>query len=209
MQYVIVMVLLAGMAGGVGALAWLGLAQRHRRHSLEQAANQLGMIFSLTDLFSLERRYGGFLLPSLGHSGRAENLVYGRYEGWYFRLFDYSFEIGHGPGRVLRRYGALVIETDLSLQDALLWHGDDAAHPPLAVQRPLAAAGAWRVVAGPALAETLVEAFGSTGQGPLSMEVRGGWVMLLGPRRWQGRQLAAMVEHAATGMKKLGRLAVA
>jgi hypothetical protein len=209
MQYLILMALLAGMAGGVAALAYLGLAQRLRRGSLEQAAGQLGMMFSQTDLFALESRYGGFLLPSLGHSGRVENLVYGRYEGRYFRLFDYSFEIGHGPGRVLRRYGALVIETDLPLRDALLWHGGQAEYRPLAVQRPVASAGAWGVVAGPDMAEALVDAFGPMGQGPLGIEVRGGWVMLLCPRRWKGRQLAALVDLAAAGMRKLGSLAAA
>lgn len=205
MQYLILMALLAGMAGGVAALAYLGLAQRLRRGSLEQAAGQLGLMFSQTDLFALESRYGGFLLPSLGHSGRVENLVYGRYEGWYLRLFDYSFEIGHGPGRVLRRYGVLVIETDLPLPDGLLWQDGDTEYPPLAVQRPVAWAGPWRVVAGPEAAGALVEALGPVGQEPLGIEVRGGWVMLLGGRRWKGRQLAALVDHAAAGMRQLGR----
>jgi hypothetical protein len=29
--------------------------------------------------------------------------------------------------------------------------------------------------------------------------------MLLSGRRWKGRQLAALVEHASAGMRKLGR----
>ena len=102
MQYIVLVILIGMLGAGVVVLTWMGFVQRRRRRLLARVADEMEMRFSPDDPFDLTGRYSDFALSSAGHSQRAENVLYGQYEGWYLRVYDYHYEAGHGPRRARR-----------------------------------------------------------------------------------------------------------
>ena len=128
MEYLFLIILIGALGVGLVVLTWMGLAQRHRRRLLARAAYEMGLKFSAADPFDVAARYRGFVLVPAGHSRRAENVLYGRCDGWSVRAFDFSYEAGHGPRRLARRYSVIVADTSLELPPALIWHAADLDH---------------------------------------------------------------------------------
>lgn len=203
MQYIFLFILTGMLAVGVVALAGLGVGLRRRRRLLARAAHEMGLKFSARDPFDLTRRYSEFVLATAGHSQRAENVLYGRYEGWYLRAFDYHYEAGHGPGRLTRRYSVVVADTDLKLPPALLWHADDAEHAPLAARSPVGRTGSWLVIWGAGFAPTLADAFADAAGEPVDVQTRAGSLMLCSAARLKPRELPGRLNSAVAGLSAL------
>ncbi len=206
MQYAFLVILMGTLGVGTLVLASMGRRQWRRRKGLARVAHEMGMKFSAKDPFELSRRYPSFVLASAGHSPRAENVIYGRYEGWYLRAFDYRFEAGHGPRRLVRRYTVIVSDTDLPVPPTLLWHEQDPDHLPLAVQSPLGRLQGWLVVAGPEFAGTLAAAFEGLRDQPVNLQIDRRSVMLCSAVPWRPEELAAWIAQAAAGLSRLQSL---
>jgi len=203
MQFVFLAILIGALAAGVVVLASMGWLQRRRRIRLARVAYGMELRFSARDPFELTRRYSSFVLPSAGHSPRAENVIYGRHKGWHLRAFDYRFEAGHGPRRLVRRYSVIVADTDLPLPPVLMWSVADTDHLPLAVRNPLEQLGGWLVISGEQSAALLAEAFAEFQKEPVDLQVDGGSVMLSSADPWKPADLAARMDQAAAGLELL------
>jgi hypothetical protein len=194
----------ACLVGAVLAvMAHLGWAERRRRTGLARLAYPLGLQYSEEDLFDLTGRYLGFVLPSAGHSPRAENVVYGRYGDWHLRAFDYHFEVGHGTRRLSRRYGVMAVDTDWDFPRALLWHVDDLGHAPLAAAQAGARIGPWQASGEGAFAAALAEAFSAFAAEPASIQTLQQTVMVFAPVRWKPSELAGRMDRLAAAMESL------
>jgi len=221
-------ILTLALAAGTAVLFWMGLAQRRRRRSLARTAHEMGMIFSAEDPFDFTRRYGRFTLASAGHSPRAENVIHGRRRGWPLRALDYHFEAGHGPPRLTRRYGVIVVETDLEVGSALLWPASEGGlFPPAAgvafrvlpagadstsqpagtgTEAPAGAGeriGPWVVLGGGADARRLARAHEVFAGEPVAVETHEGWVMVFSPAPWKPEQLPRRMDQAVAAVEKL------
>lgn len=203
MQLIFLVILIGALAAGVIVLALLGWAQRRRRLKLTRVAHAMGLKFSADDPFDLTNRYRGFVLPSAGHSPRADNVIYGRHRGWSVRAFDYYFEAGHGPHRLGRRYGVIVADTDVDLRRALMWHGADPGPVPIAAATPGGEAGPWHVVHGGASAAALAEAFGGFADEPVNVQTDRRSVMLCAAGRWKPDDLSRRIDAAVGGLENL------
>ena len=203
MQLAFLIILISTLGAGVLVLGWMGWSQRRRKLALARVAHEMGMMFSAKDPFELTRRYSSFVLASAGHSSRAENVIYGRYKGWYVRAFDYRFEAGHGPRRLVRRYSVIVSDTHLEAPPTLMWHEQDADHVPLAVQNPLARLGGWLVVSGRGFAPALAGAFAGFAAEAVNLQADRRWVMLCSARRWKPADFAARIDRAAAALGAL------
>jgi len=202
-QYALLVILIGALCGGVFALVWMAWNQRRRRKQMARLAHEMGMKFSSQDPFELSRRYSSFALFSAGHSRRAENVMYGRHGSWYFRAFDYSFELGHGTRRLVRRCSVIVADTDLAPPAGLLWHVDDTDHLPLPVAGTVARAGPWLLLRGGEHAVELSELFGTFGEQPVNVETAGRSVMLWLNGIWQVPEFAARIRQAAAALDAL------
>ncbi len=203
MAYLFLIILIGALGASLVVLTWMGLSQRRRRRLLAQAAHEMGMKFSPSDLFDVGQRYEGFVLIPVGHSRKAENVLYGSCEGWTLRAFDLSFEVGHGPRRLERRYSVIVAETTLDLPPALLWHAADYDHPPLAVRRTVGKQGVWGVVQGIDVAAALADAFNAFAEEPLSIQTVGRSVILALADRWQPRKLPERLRRTIAALETL------
>ncbi|KPK86481.1 MAG: hypothetical protein AMJ81_01145 [Phycisphaerae bacterium SM23_33] len=202
-QYIFLFILIGALGIGLVVLGLMGLHQRRRRGLMARAAHEMGMKFSAGDPFDLTRRYSAFVLSSAGHSQRAENVLYGRYEGWYLRIFDYHLECGHGPRRLTRRYSVIVADTDLIIPSALMWHSDDAEHAPLAARRPVGRVRQWLVISGAWFAPALAEAFADFADQPVGLQTNYGSVMLCSAARFKPAELPAKMNSAVAGLSAL------
>ena len=99
----------------------VGLRQWRRRVRLARKADELGLRFSVDDLFDIPRRYAELALMGSGHSLTAENIAYGHLESRPLRAFDLHYEIGHWTRRLMRRYSGVLLELSRSLPDLLVW----------------------------------------------------------------------------------------
>ena len=184
-------------------LVWMGWSRRRRLMALARTAHEMGMRFSPDDPFDMTRHYSEFVLASAGHSGRAENVIFGRYEGWILRTFDYYFEVGHGTRRLSRRYSVIATDTDLDLPDLLMWSADDTDHVPLAVGDPVGRAGQWMVISGMKFAPTMAEAFGNYSDKPVDLQINNRSVMICSPVRWKPAELAGELARAVECLQRL------
>lgn len=200
MEYIFLTILFGALGAGITVLAWLGLTQRRRRRRLARFAHETDLRFSADATFDLVGRYGDFVLVSAGHSPRVENELAGRRKGWQFRVFDYHFEAGHGPGRVLRRYSVMMADADVDLPRTLLWHGADVQQAPLAARYPSRRAGPWYLIDGQARAEAVAEALGDLADEPVSAQTRGRSVMLCCARRLRPADASRWIDAAVTAL---------
>lgn len=205
MQFVLSTILIGALAAGVIVLAVMGVRQGLRRRRLAGAAHGTGMLFSISDPFDLPRRHRGFLLFSGGHSPIAENVMYGRRGGLNVRVFDFTFEAGHGPSRLSRRYGVISTETDLNLPEVLLWPFGDTEHAPLLVRQATERAMDWLVVAGRAWAGMVAEAFAELAGEPVGIEIAGGVVVVCRAGGWPAGSILDETDKVVQAVDKLRR----
>lgn len=198
-------ILLGALLAGLGALGWLARSQRRRRLGLSRSAHEVGMRFSATDIFQLSRRYACFVLAQAGHSPVAENVLYGRFDRWQMRLFDYRFEAGHGPRRMVRRYSVIVAETDLHAPRTILWDSRDEQPPPLVVQQPQGQMGRWWVVQGREYAAPLAAAFDEMAAEPLHIQAQDGMIIACSARRWQSGEIPQRLQEMSKALARLER----
>lgn len=199
-QYILLIILLGALGVGIVVLARLAWSHRRRRRKLARFAHETDLRFSADESFDLIGRYGDFVAVTAGHSPCVENVLSGRRGRWQFRVFDYHFEAGHGPGRVLRRYSMMIAETGVDLPDALLWHGDDLEQAPLAARYPSRRVGPWYVIDGADCAEILTDALSPLAGAPVSIQTRGRSVMLIRARPLRPAEAVGWVSAAAAAV---------
>lgn len=203
MQSIFLIILLGALCVGLGVLAWLGWTHRRRRRKLARFAHETDLRFASAGAVDLVGRYGDFVAVTAGHSPRAENVLSGHQAGWHFRLFDYHFESGHGPGRVLRRYSVMLADTDADLPDALLWHSGDLEQAPLAARYPCRRVGPWLVIDGAEWAEALADAVRPLGDAPVSVQTRRRSVMFCRTRPLRPAEAAGWIAAAAAALEQV------
>lgn len=94
----------------------------------------MGLRFSPDDPFDVPHRYRQFPVICSGHSPLAENVSYGRVDGWPVRAMQFHNEIGHGTRRQTKNYSIIVFEVDSPLPSAALWNNRDLSDAPLEVR---------------------------------------------------------------------------
>ena len=152
---------------------------------------------------NITRRYPEFILASAGHSGRAENVIHGRYEGWDLRAFDFYFEAGHGPQRLARRYSVLVAEAGVDMPPALIWHAGDNEHTPLAAAASAGRLGLWRVCWGGEFAPRLAGAFGAFAAEPVNVQTTRRSVILCSADVWKWKAVPDRICKAVAALEAL------
>ncbi|MCE5277293.1 MAG: hypothetical protein ABFD92_15535 [Planctomycetaceae bacterium] len=177
MQYLLIVVLAVAMGGSVVSFLVMARRQRRRCGALTRQACQLNLRFSRDDPFGLDALYGRFALIAGGHSPHAHNVAYGRVNGHAVRAFDFHNECGHGISRLARHYSVLVVEMDRDLPSVLMWHEQDVAAAPLALQRHHWRLNSWLCRGDRAVAGAL-SVIGADTLAPRSMESHGGAVMV-------------------------------
>jgi len=134
LQTAFMLVLVGVLVASVVSVGIMALMQIARTRRLAREAETLGMRFAAEDPSDLPRRYADFTLINHGHSPQASNVMFGRVLGRRVRAFDFRCELGHGPRRVTRHYDVVVVETDSSLPESILWHHGDEEYAPLPVR---------------------------------------------------------------------------
>ncbi|NLF29859.1 MAG: hypothetical protein GX591_03105 [Planctomycetes bacterium] len=161
MQALLVAVLAVGLGTCMAMLLAMGAAQRRRRRQLARLADRCGLRFSWRDPFGLVQRYGACRLMQAGHSGYVDGVLHGQFRGWNVRMFDFHFEVGHGPRRLVRRYCVIASELPEALGPAFVWRGGDKAMAaPLPSARRLE--GDWYGSGDAALSRAVCRAWGSS-----------------------------------------------
>ncbi len=107
-------------------LTGMGFRRWRRRGRLTRLAHQCGLRFSARDTFGLAQRYQGCYLMQSGHSAHAANVLFGQFGAWRLRLFDYHFEVGHGPRRVARRFSVVAADIPEAGAGAFCWRDGPA-----------------------------------------------------------------------------------
>ncbi|MFW6145977.1 MAG: hypothetical protein ACOC7R_01435 [Planctomycetota bacterium] len=160
MQVLLVVVLAGSLGACMIVLLALGVAQRRRRGQLARLAGRCGLRFSWRDPFGLVQRYGACRLMQAGHSGYVDGVLHGRFRGWNVRMFDFHFEVGHGPRRLVRRYCVVASELPQAVGPAFVWRRDPddkvTAAPPPSAQR---LAGRWHGSGDAALSRAICHAW--------------------------------------------------
>jgi len=174
MQSVITWLLIVLLAGSVLSLLLMGLGQERRASRLARKAHEHRLSFAKSDPFDIPLRYRNLALVAAGHSGHANNVTYGRLEGWPLRACDFRYESAHGTRRLTRHYSLVLVETDLDLPAVLMWHEQDLDAAPVSLRQSTRQQGPWVCVGDDALARRLTEAFAQAGDGErLSAQVLG------------------------------------
>ena len=162
MQSAITWLLVLLLAGSVLSLLLMGLGQAWRAGRLARKAHEHRMNFAKSDPFDIPLRYRNLALVAAGHSGHANNVTYGRLQGWPVRGCDFRYESAHGTRRLTRHYSLVLMETDLELPPLLMWHEQDLDAAPVSLRQSTLQQGAWVCVGDGALARRLAQAFGES-----------------------------------------------
>ena len=178
MPHLLVILLLAILAGGavMAVRAWRG---RCRRTELARLAGDLGFRYSREDPFDIPGRYASFALLASGHSPAAVNVISGHLEGLSVRAFDFQYEAGHGTRRMTRRYGVVLLETDLPQPRLLMWHNGDFA--PVPARLATRTQGPWSLLGDVALTDAFLSACASWFPHGGCVEINGPAVLLAAP----------------------------
>ncbi len=170
------MLLVVALGGSVVSFLVMARRQRRRSRALARQAHQLDLRFSRDDPFDLPGLYGRFAMIAGGHSPHAHNVAYGRVGGRSVRAFDFRYECGHGISRLVRHYNVVVVEMERALSPVLMWHEQDVAAAPLALQRQHWRLESWLCRGDRATAKAL-RIVGEDSLSPRSMETQGSAVM--------------------------------
>lgn len=187
MQTAFTALLIGVLLASVISFVVMGLVQVRRSNALARQANQRSFRFSPEDQFAMPARFADFALFRSGHSLRAHNVTDGRLIGWPVRAFDFRYEVGHGPRRQTRHYVVTVVETDLELDEALLWSDRDASAMPVSARRRDGHVGCWSYLGSGRLAGALASGFEPFGKAGGSIQARRGVLMFCKPVREAGR----------------------
>jgi hypothetical protein len=196
-QAIVTILLLAVLAAAIVFFAVMGVAQRRRTRALARRAHAAGMQFAGDDPFDVPRRYADLALVTCGHSPRAHNVTYGRLEGLPVRAFDFRYEVAHGTRRVTRHYGVVVAEAGRELPDLLMWHDDDEAVGAMLSRETSRRVGQWACVGHSDLALRLSARCPALTHGRMSLQTKGGKLMLCARGRARGRRYAVALDDAA------------
>jgi len=134
----------ATMTAGLAVLVVVSFRRWRRRAGLAKQAGDLGFRYWREDPFEISRRCAEFALVASGHSPVAANVISGHLDGVAVRAFDFQYEVGHGPRRMMRRYGVVLLETALPQERLLMWHNGDFA--PIPARQEARTLGAWSVI---------------------------------------------------------------
>ncbi|MHC4561228.1 MAG: hypothetical protein ACYS8X_00480 [Planctomycetota bacterium] len=196
MQPLFTALLVLVLAVSVVAFVAMGAAQRLRRRQLAEHARLLGLEFSGGDPLEIPLCYGDFVLMAAGHSPRAENVSYGRIGPCRLRVFDFSYEVGHGIRRSTRLYATAVLQIGDVLDSVLMWHQDDLADAPLIVGHAGNVAGNWLYSGSGASAGGLAEACADLAELGASMQMWRDSLMIWAPTRGRGRPYRRLLDMA-------------
>lgn len=172
------------------------LAQWRRRVQLARLAHQLGLMFSPGDPLDLTSRCHAFALCRAGHGLRVRNVLHGHTEMGALRGCEMSFEVGHGPSRLVRRYSVAIFEPPGRLPAGLLWHGQDVPAP-LSAGVSDRLVGPWRLAGATQCTSRLAEAFGGWADRCIHVEARQDALMLASPQRWSAQQWREVLAQAS------------
>ena len=203
MQAAVIIVLLGVLAVAMAFFAVMGLAQVRRTKALARAANEMGLQFSSDDPFDVPRRYADLALISCGHSGRANNVSYGRLHGLPVRAFDFRYEIGHGTRRIARHYSVVTAEVGVELPPALIWHVEDEAVSPLLAGRPTAHVDCWACQGDAEFARQLAEACRALADYFVSAQTQGSIMLLCAPVRKGEHRRGLLMSQAAGVLREI------
>jgi len=195
--------LIGVLVASVVSFLVMGLVQFGRTNSLARKAHQMRMKFSSSDPFDVPCRYGQFALIANGHSGRANNVTYGRLEGWPVRAFDFRYEVGHGTRRLTRHYSVVVAETELDLPPVLMWNERDIEGSPMAVRQSSGRLAWWFYVGSDALAATLEEECRPLADQGVSVQICGSTLMLCAPVRKARQNYIQTLEKMGQILRKV------
>jgi hypothetical protein len=104
----LVIVLAVFIVGG-----WLA---GRRRKLLATWAAEHGLRFPASVTEPLDERHPAFHALRRGHSRRAFNLADGEWNGRPIVTFDYRYVIGHGKDRQVRRFSAVILQSEFPLR---------------------------------------------------------------------------------------------
>jgi len=186
LQIVFTVLLVGVLIAAVVSFVIMGLMQIRRTRAVTREAYGLGLRFSPRDPFDVPRRYAHFSLISSGHGPRASNVAHGRIAGRSVRAFDFRCEAGHGTHRVTRYYNVIVIETDPTLPELVMWNDNDPHPAPLGSLSRTTRIGYWNCSGDGELARSLSEVFENLGPEGTSFESRGACLMIFTPVRHRG-----------------------
>lgn len=185
------------------SLIVMGARQWRRQVRLVRAAHDIGLKFSAEDIFDVKQRYAGFELMQSGHSACADNVIFGRMRDWSLRAFDYSFEAGHGPRRLIRRFSVIAADAHLPLPDCLIWRGEDSCPASLPAAAAVTIAGQWQATGDLAAAGQLARHWsGSDGQA-IGIQAQEGRLLFSTPGQLDGQAMAGRLRAVADCLEKL------
>lgn len=181
----------------------LAAAQWRRRRRLARLAHELGLNFFSNDPYDLPRRYAAFTLMQAGHGAYADNVMFGRMGGWSLRAFDYRYEAGHGPHRLVRRHSVVAADAATALPAVLAWQEPDG-RPDSPVAAPVALMGGhWRVAGNSDVGRRLAGCWRLEGGDPACIEARDELLLFSVPRRLEPRRFATYVRAAVECLDRL------
>lgn len=194
-QIALTVLLTAVILAAVVSFCVMGIMQYRRARSLSRRAHEKSLLFAPDDPFDVACRYGDFALIDCGHSPRANNVTYGRHQGWAIREFDFRYEVGHGTQRATRNYHVIIAETEAEMPPALIWNEASGETVPLAAMRSGGRKGCWVCTGGDAVTNALVHACKDFADRGLSVQIIGQVVMLHVPARRYGRAYSLDLEE--------------
>lgn len=199
MQVLLILILSAATL----VLCWMALSQMWRRRELAQLADGSGLRFLPEPTAGFLRRYGECELMRSGHSGVAENVLFGRLGKWHLRAFDYHLEAGHGTQRLVRSLSVVAVEGGVEHEVALAWRGEAVGGPfprlcgAQRMDRDWLGAGALR------WAKALMKSWPASGTDKVSIQVQDGVILFAAPALLSGSALALQLEAVESCMNRL------
>lgn len=181
------------------AVSFVVMGVRQTRHArrLARQADERGLHFDSGDPYDIPERYRRFTLLSCGHSPRATNVTHGRLDSLPLRAFEFRYEIGHGPRRTTCRYSAVIVDLQSDVEDLLMWNQSDAQQAPLEARKVDGQAGLWSYQGRMHPAERLARIADSLAEEGLSLQVRGGELLLSLPaERPRGKDYFTWLDEA-------------
>src|SRR5262245_34279075 len=112
------------IALGVTAVLVSVVVQGQRKHARTEAlgliAMQHGLDFSMLDTFGIETM--PFALFRQGKGQKAENVLWGTYNGMDLKLFDYEFYVDSGRSRDYHRFTCAIMTVPAACPSLCLTH---------------------------------------------------------------------------------------
>ncbi|MBI5723525.1 MAG: hypothetical protein HZA50_06170 [Planctomycetes bacterium] len=173
MHPVLVIVLVGSLATAVVSFVVLGLRRWRRTAGLAARAQSMGLRFSPDDPFDVPRRYRQFPVICSGHSPLAENVSYGRVDGWPVRAMQFHHENGHGTRRLTKHYSIIIFELGFPLPAATLWNDRDLADAPLEVRPASGRLDCWAYGGDAEFARLFTRLAGNLGKDGFSVQTLG------------------------------------